>query len=143
MKKWMLYFLVIGMVLSISGCADKENIIFQGELGYANEITAKKCIEKIENGDTFIVILGQENCPNCELYQEYLQEYMNEHPLYIDWIVSNRKKNKELLLKHFEGLEYTPTSLYIKDGQIVDSVVGALTGEQIQIWLNRNDIVLE
>jgi hypothetical protein len=41
---------------------------------------------------------------------------------------------------YFPEVEDTPTTCVVKDGKIVDSVVGDLTVEQLKIFFERNDV---
>ncbi|MDD6467721.1 MAG: thioredoxin family protein [Erysipelotrichaceae bacterium] len=148
MKRLFVLILNICLIFSLAACSGKDDGSFiKGKKGNAIEITAEQCKEKIEQKETFVLVVGLSDCPHCIKYKGILKDFMDEEPLHVSWIVADSEENEtvfdELLTTYFVGLEYTPATMYIKDGEVVDFVEGTLTGEQIQVWLNRNGIELE
>lgn len=148
MKKILIVLCSLCLMLGLSACSGKNDGAFiKGKKGSATEITAQECKDKIEQGETFVLVIGLSDCPHCIEYKGILKNFMDENALHVNWIVADREENEtvfdELLENHFVGLEYTPATMYIKDGKMVEFVEGALTEEQIKVWLNRNGITLE
>ena len=109
--------------------------------GSITVITAQECLDKIENGDTFIVVVSNSTCHSCADYEKSLKEFMQDNALHVYKVIADDASNKdtfdELMNAHFPNLQFTPTTYYIVDGDIEDESVGKRDIKQIEIWVNR------
>lgn len=118
----------------------ERNNVFCGSL---SEISYEKADAWFKSEKDFIFIISQTTCETCSAYKKHLLEYIKELPVDFVYIEADRDFDTfESLLwdVYFPEVEDTPTTCVVKDGKIVDSVVGDLTVEQLKIFFERNDV---
>ncbi|MGI6607363.1 MAG: hypothetical protein ACOX1F_00060 [Erysipelotrichaceae bacterium] len=155
MKK--LFILVI-LVLTVSGCQKEKIIEYQKPTGTVSDmsgyqglvseqfydITVDEVLEKIENGETFIVYFGYVECPWCNCVVPVLNEVSveNDMPIYyLDFHSSVNSENasgmreiSEFCGNNQQGLKEGqfsfsfPTVLYIRKGELYDVHIGTVYG---------------
>lgn len=141
------------MVLTFTGCKkdvaleDGENHPDHFEVSdteYGDEIkgielTAVSDIkDSIKKENLYIFVLGNENCPACVAYKEYLKELEDTEGVRLDYIdisVEDRDEVQDLLFNVLkqdpqQGIS-TPTTFFIRNGEVVDTLVGAVGAEVI------------
>lgn len=137
MKKIMIAFALM-LVLIITGCADDSSAPSneEGEESSVNYVTTQSVIDKVESGDTYAFILGNNTCPACLAFKENLKDLEGYTFDYIDLLVEENMASAEELLS--DVLEFdteegvmTPTTFFVKDGEIQDYVIGALSAEDL------------
>lgn len=138
-KKTLLIGLFV-MIVLLTGCvATVENEI--AEEDYLNLITLEEVVAKVDNGETFNFVLGNDSCPACVYYKEELIKFHKEEDYKFDYMEYNSNTNKELLYeliteKFGEESEQlaTPTTFFIVNGELKDKVVGAIEAEKIKAY---------
>lgn len=91
------------------------------------KINGTELEQKLENKDTFILLVSQEGCSHCEEYAPVLKRILKENNITayeIDW---KDLRNDENLNKLFT-LDGTPTTIFINDGEektTINRIVGA------------------
>ena len=122
------------------GCSSKP-------LGSLTEISMETYHEKVNNGESLIVVFSQTGCSFCRAYKENLKEFIKDHALHVVYVEVDKEENTdmfdELIATELTKLEYLPATIYVKDKEIVDFCEGELMAEQIEIWLYRNGIELD
>ena len=116
-------------------CKDKENVTLY------KKILAEDVLEKIEEGDDFVLYIGYESCSGCQAFQPALKRYAKDYPnkkiYYLSIETNDEGEYKDATLnadvleeisQHIEdilgeGLA-TPTVAAFKDGKCVDAKVG-------------------
>lgn len=135
MKRFFKFLLVILVCLGMYGCT--SNV----EPFKIVDISASQLQEKLDNMESFVVIIERDNCPFCEKLAAYVEKTQKEHPglmLYrIDTtnyglsmiseeerrLTSNTEDGK-ILLEMAPYFLYTPSMYVIKDGKPVESGIG-------------------
>lgn len=139
MKKFLLCVLTVLTLVTLSGCSEKKT--------YEYTLTAGEVIDKIENGDTFVVYLGTTTCSHCQAFGKLVPEYNKKYDLEISHVVLDESEVNEpeeySALMELMPIEYTPTTFFIVDGEIKDSVVGALEEDEIVEYLVEYGFVEE
>lgn len=118
----------------------ERNNVFCGSL---SEISYEKADAWFKAEKDFVFIVSQTTCKTCSAYKQHLLEYIKEIPVDFVYIEADRDFDTfESLLwdVYFPEVEDTPTTCIVKDGKIVDFVVGDLTVEQLKIFFERNDV---
>ena len=85
---------------------------------YFTEISDNKIIEKIENDESFILLVSQTTCSHCASYKPKLEEVANEYKInvyYIDVDLLTGDEDKNL--KKYVNYDSTPITVFIKNGE--------------------------
>ena len=103
------------------------------------ELTAVSDVkDSIKKENLYIFVLGNENCHACLAYKEYLKELEDTEGVrldYIDIAVEDRDEVEDLLFNVLkqdpeQGIS-TPTTFFIRNGEVVDTLIGAVGYEVI------------
>lgn len=134
----LLFILVVqGIVKGIDKCRSENT-----ESSIANRattLTTSQVMEKLNNGDTFVLFLGANTCAHCKEFYKTINTYVNSGNTvyYVDLADSSDptliKYQSEFEERLLEGVPTdrgitslaTPTTVYVKDGEFVDAVQGA------------------
>ena len=73
MKKIITLLCTFVLCIGLVGCGSKTPFEIKG-------ISATKLQKKLDNKDSFVLIIERENCPYCEALQEYIDKTKDEHP---------------------------------------------------------------
>lgn len=134
MKKISKIVMAFFLCFSLWACSNQE--LFKEE-----EITMEAIQEKIENDESFVMIVERENCGFCESIQEYIEETKQEHPGIVLYkldttnfgFYTNPEPAKTLSANTDQGkaflqlapyFYYTPTIYRFEKGKIVEVAVG-------------------
>ena len=127
---------VQGIVKGIDKCRSENT-----ESSIANRattLTTSQVMEKLNNGDTFVLFLGANTCAHCKEFYKTINTYVNSGNTvyYVDLADSSDptliKYQSEFEERLLEGVPTdrgitslaTPTTVYVKDGEFVDAVQG-------------------
>lgn len=127
MKKLFTAFVVFALVLT--GCGTK---------GKLSDATAQQAIEKLENKESMILVIGSTTCPACIQYNKTLQEVVKEYDVnayevHVDkepTVSENGKEVKQDLLALLDlvgDINATPTVIFVVDGKVESRVVGSIS----------------
>lgn len=139
MKK--IFMLMIVLLFVLMGCSSKS-----GEINY---VDVNQLNDKIENGDDFVLVLGLDTCSACIAYKPTLEELVNNKDLdiyYLQLKASWSDSAKQEVIDYFsDKLDYpimrTPTTFFIKDGEIEDDIIGEVPYLEILGLLQEKDYV--
>ena len=139
MKK--IFMLMIVLLFVLMGCSSKS-----GEINY---VDVNQLNDKIENGDDFVLVLGLDTCSACIAYKPTLEELVNNKDLdiyYLQLKASWSDSAKQEVIDYFsDKLNYsimgTPTTFFIKDGEIEDDIIGEVPYLEILGLLQEKDYV--
>ncbi len=118
---------VFGMIflLFVVGCSSgsKDGVTF---------IDIKQLETKIDAKEDFVLILGLDTCSACIAYKPTLEEVVKNKDIDIfyvqvkqDWSDAAKQEVVTFFMdKLGHENQYTPTTFFIKDGEIEDTVVG-------------------
>ena len=102
-----------------------------------NKVTVDEVRENMESKDKYVFILGDDTCPACIMFKNNLRELVAEEDVQLDYIDLQvvPQADVEQLLADLEydtsqGLS-TPTTFIIENGEMVDTVVGAVEVEDL------------
>lgn len=143
MKKKLILATLLSLfvVLTFAGCKKDVEV---SDTEYGDEIkgieltTISDVKDSIEKENLYIFALGNEDCPACLAYREYLKELEDNEGVrldYIDVTAEDRDEIGDLLFNVLkqdpqEGIA-TPTTFFIRDGEVVDTLIGAVDYEVI------------
>ena len=143
---------ILILIFGIQGCGKMVNKVKNTNWGCAckkesedpyTKILAEDVMEKIENGDDFVLYIGYETCSGCQAFAPVLERFHEDYPkkkVYYLSIQQNEETKEykdatltdELLkdihapIKNFLGGEglATPTVAVFKDGECIGAEVG-------------------
>ena len=114
--------------------------------GSVSELSYEKAAQWFESEKEFVRVVSQTSCHVCASYKENLVDYVTELGVDFVYIEADRDfdtfQNK-LWDVYFPEVEETPATCIVKGGEVVDSVVGDLSFEQVKKLLSRNGVVYE
>lgn len=127
MKKIFKSIAVLVFFITLSGCSSSSDSI--------NYIQPTEVFQKIENKESFVLVIGKESCSACQSYKDTVVEFQKEHPdtlVYVDLEKvkdADGKSAEELSNDLYNKLRYsaTPTTYVFKDGEIKTYVEGTQT----------------
>ncbi len=141
MKKKILILVSICLVILIGGII-YDNIASKT---YFNEIKYKDVIKKLDNKDTFILLISQTTCTHCLEYKPKLETVANDEKVsvyYIEYDLLNKEEaenfNKRI---SFSG---TPTTVFFKNGEektAATRINGSASIEKIKAKLKSNGFI--
>lgn len=104
--------LILAFVLTLTGCFNKGK-------GYT-EISYDKLIKKLNNKESFVLMIGSSECTHCDEFKLTLEEINKKYSINIQYIDIYKIKDdaeKEANLKRLFPYSGTPTTVNIVDGK--------------------------
>lgn len=100
--------------------------------GSITELSFEEYQTKIENKDSFILVLAQTTCSHCKVYKKYLNEIIKEYDvdiylLNVDKITKEEENILTSLFTFSDGIS-TPTTIFVENGietSSYDRIVGS------------------
>lgn len=126
MKKKLLILLAfvisIGSIIAIVYASVTLNKKQKIEDSYLIELTYNELEKKIQNKDSFILVYTQTTCSHCIEYKPILKRTLAKQELYAYEIVLDKlTKEEKGKLNDIANVSGTPTTVFIKDGQEINS----------------------
>jgi predicted bacteriocin transport accessory protein len=87
--------------------------------------------DKMEDSESFVVYVGRDTCPYCQQFVPNLMEAAENLDMEMIYHVDSVDDENEMFITD-GGYNYTPTTLIVKDGVIVEVVIGYKTTSEIQ-----------
>lgn len=141
--------LVIALVLTGAKKLDIElPIALEGEPGFT-EITYSEYEEKLNTEAPFVVVIINDGCGYCEMYEPVVEEVANEYGLPISYInlanlttdeYNALAKSNSYLRKNQWG---TPTTLFMYGEHVVDSFGGYVEKDALVEFVKENFVIGE
>lgn len=115
MKKTIVVLFV--MIAMLSGCSSDEGL---------KNTPAKEVVERLDNAESMVVVIGQSQCGACIEYKPILEEIIKNYTVnlvYVEFDTDNAEDVSVLIEKHLIEADRTPTTYFFKDGELVNTVV--------------------
>lgn len=139
MKKVLVSLLVVLLVLT--GCAQDTKGI--------NYLTPDELMTKIDNDDTFFLVVGVSTCAGCLAYKPVLEELVKNkgaelYYIQTDTEAAKSKENEEKVIKVFEQyldnkVTQTPTTIFFRDGEMDRMEVGGQKYTDLITWFEAEN----
>lgn len=111
---------------------------------YLISISLEEIQEKIDNKDSFVLLVGKEDCPACnELYPKIQNDILDKKETIFFYEINstNRELDLDSLLNLFPDLQFVPYASYIKDGIEVKNILPSNNENNYnELWENINMI---
>ena len=140
-KKRILILIILCVVILIGAIILDKKI----SKDYLVEIKYDEVIKKVENKDTFVLLLSQTTCSHCAEYKPKLSRVTKKYKImvyYLETDLLNEKEEKEIKkLFNFTG---TPTTVFVIKGEektAATRINGDATEEKIINKLKSNGFI--
>lgn len=143
-KKSDILLIVVLLVVVVLGC-----FLMKGDKvgnGGIYELSYSQYLEKIEDGDKFVLVVESSTCAHCINYMPVVKKYARSKNIKVYYIDTNTLKSDEwskfeetnsfFVEKKEEGWG-TPTTLFLDGDNAVDYVVGETTTEVLESYYNK------
>jgi len=127
-KKFLIGFIIfifvclVGIVLVSSINSPKD--------GNLIEVSYEEIVNKVDNEDSFVLVISQSTCSHCATYRPKLKNIARDYGIdiyYIDYDTENEEVQNEFL-DEFNLSGATPTTIFIKNGKEA-SLLNRLEGD--------------
>lgn len=139
MKKILVLITLLFCVGGLTGCG--------GKLTTYTELTYTQLEEKLNNKDSFVVVLGSSTCSMCTQYKKTMDKVIRKNQVEIFYIDIAKLSDEDL--PKFESkyvISGTPTTVFIKDGKeqsTYNRITGAVGYNDIIKALKKHGIIGE
>lgn len=135
MKKKIIY-LVIAILIFLTGIfIFIQNQNKNHKSIYLKEITYTEFKNLLNENETFVLYIGNENCYACSIYLPKLISVIEEYKVEIKYLDTNKLSGEENI--EFQQDAYitgTPTTIFIKDGKET-STLNRMDGDQSKSFI--------
>ena len=112
---------------------------------YLVELEYTEVIEKIENDESFVILISQTTCSHCADYKPKLEKVAKDYKLDIYFVeVDLLSKDKYNEFKSYVNFSSTPVTIFIKDGEektAANRINGDASKEKILAKLKSNGFI--
>lgn len=112
---------------------------------YFNEIKYKEVIEKIENDESFVLVVSQTTCSHCASYKPKIEKVANKYEINIYYIdVDLLNEEEEEKFSSYISYDGTPVTIFIKNGEetsMATRINGDASIEKIERKLKSNGFI--
>ena len=134
MKKIFTILCAFLLCMGLVGCSPKAPFEMK-------EITAKQLQKKLDQKESFVLIVERDNCPYCEAIQAYIKQTKDEHPNLVLYKIDTTRfgftkinensmqlqsstKDGKILLNMAPYFLYTPSLYVIQKGEAKHTATG-------------------
>ena len=107
-------------------------------------VKAQQVVQRLENKETLVVIIGQSTCSACIQYKPIIEEILNNYDVnlaYVEWDKDNRDDVTELVINHLIEANATPTTYIFIDGELTFTRVGLMDYRQLKALLQQEGFI--
>lgn len=113
---------IIGLIACIvlTGC---QTVFCPNEI---SAITFAEFEAKLKKGDSFTLIIGRDDCPNCVALEEFIKTGSIEmyEPLFLKYTNEEKEIFLDQISQYFDDLNMIPYYAIIQDGNIIKTGQG-------------------
>lgn len=127
--------IIVGIIFGINLAKKEESFIIK--------VNTEELKQKLEQKETFILLVSKENCSYCKEYAPILNRVLKEYKLNayeVDW---KELRNDTDLSKTY-SISGTPTTIFIHDGEentTINRIVGTTTYNKVKEKLKERGFI--
>lgn len=140
-------FLIVGLILVVVlGC-----FMMKGEKvgnGGTFQLSYSEYVEKVENGDKFVLIIERASCSHCVSYMPVVKKFARSKDVKVYYVDTDTFSEDdwetfEETNTFFESEDVqtngwgTPTTLFLDGSEAVDYVVGETSSEELESYYDK------
>lgn len=141
MKKKVIIICSICLIILIGGLIWDKSM----SKSYFTEIKSKEVIEKINNKESFVLVISQTTCSHCADYKPRVEKVANDKKIEIFYIdVDLLSKEDSIEFSKYINFDGTPATVFIKKGEektAATRINGAASTEKILAKLKSNGFI--
>lgn len=97
------------LILFVTGCGGKSTY---------TELSYQQLVDKLENKDSFVLVIGSETCQHCADYKVTMEKVIKKNNIEIFYINLAGLSNEDYAKLYSKyTVSSTPTTLFIKNGE--------------------------
>ena len=129
-------------ILILIGALVADRIITNS---YLKQIKYDEVMEKIQNKESFILVVSQTTCSHCKEYKPTFRKILKKNKLtayYIEYDLLSKEEKKEFV--KYINFDSTPVTVFLKNGEestTANRIVGAREEEYIIGKLKSNGYI--
>ena len=137
------FIIVLFCLVILIGAVIVDRIIGKS---YLKEIKYNEVVDKINNKESFVLLLSQTTCSHCMDFKPKLEKVANKYKIniyYLETDILSEKDNDELKHKYF-SFEGTPTTVFVIKGEektAATRIEGDVSSEKIISKLKSNGFI--
>lgn len=103
------------------------------------EITVEDFENYMENKETFTVIIGRDDCPQCQKLKSFMEvtDMEIQNPVYLKYAISDKEVFLPKIEKYFQNMEIIPYYAIIQEGKIIKTGQGFESENDFNDFLNN------
>lgn len=118
-------FMILCISCCLVACSQDDSYTRDSSEGKREFITLSEMGEKIENEDSFVIVLAQSTCGSCNQFNSMAKEYLTNHNVTIyevilDFEETTVDENIEIINRYFTNFSNTPAIYYVENGKQKD-----------------------
>ncbi len=122
MKKKAIIILIFFIVALSVGALVYASVVLKGneneENKYFQELKINELLEKIENKESFILVITQTTCSHCAEYKPRIRKVLADNKITGYYIEKDLlSEEEEIQLNNIANISGTPTTVFITDGE--------------------------
>lgn len=138
MKKIVMMITLMFSLFCLTGC-NKYNTY--------TELSFTEFQAKLENKDSFAVVMGSSTCSACAMYKVTMEEVIKENQVEVFYLgLDTLSKDEYSQIYSKFVVEMTPTTIFIKDGKetsTYDRIIGSASSSEVVKNLKKHGIMGE
>lgn len=136
MKKILTMITMLFLVIGLTGCSKFTTY---------TELTYTELEEKLNNKDSFVLVLGSSTCSACAMYKETMEKVITDKQVEVFYIALDKLGDEDYSKVYSKFLVLsTPTTVFIKDGvetTTYDRIIGAAGYTEVVNNLKKHGII--
>jgi predicted bacteriocin transport accessory protein len=129
--------LLVVMMIVLSGCSSDKGL---------EKVEAKSVIERLDNDESLVVVIGQSTCSACLQYIPVLEEVIKNYTVnlaYVEIDKDNKDDVSQLVEDYLIEANATPTTYFFEKGELVGRMVGYFDYRETKKMLESNGFLEE
>ena len=140
-------FIIVVMLFAICGCGSPSSNKYNRSTkeGRIETITLADMKKKMDQNETFTVMLTQTMCHYCLAFENVLENYLPNHHLVLynvtlDNEETSPQENLEMIHEYFPEFRNTPGVYHVEEGKLkstLQPVKGDISEETLDTWVQE------
>lgn len=136
MKKYILFICIVVLIFT-TACSNK--------LKTYSEINYIEYLEKIENGETFPLVIGSASCSACAMFKGTMESFIKKYQVEVFYIdISKLSEEEYNSLKTDTSFDSTPTTVFFESGKLTsfyNRMDGAESLSKVKDYFKNNNYI--
>lgn len=138
--------LILMLCLMLAGCSSSYERDAAG--GSIVKVTLQEAMDKMENGDEFIVAFETDLCSFCQQFDYIFEKYIENHNVTLYRVMlsdesGSEQQNLAIINEYFPTFSTTPGVYYAKGGYVVSSLTDdrrSLSESDLEKWVVKYEL---